>query len=260
MSEEKVIKVMIATPNENFVPWESYENHLDLASYLGAESARMKYTGVSPRYEFFFWSIGRIFTPLARENLCILALQNNMDYVLMMDNDMLYQRDMFFRLVQHQKDIVCPLAFTRRPPHVPVIYIMREGWDTLKHTDFHQHCSVRNYPKNALVKCDSAGFGAALINTRVLKKMPQPWFMGSSGTGEDILFCLNARKYGFQTFVDTSVKTGHLSDSTVINEESVHESWKKQGFDPQREEAFVKYGYVPLPYETNGHKEVAHVG
>src|SRR3990167_1620776 len=105
MSDESVFKVMVATPNEHFVPWEAYENHLDLASYLGAESARMKYTGVSPRYEFFFWSIGRIFTPLARENLCIMALQHGMDYILQIDNDMLYPRDMFFNLVRHQKDI-----------------------------------------------------------------------------------------------------------------------------------------------------------
>lgn len=256
MSTNKPIRVLIGTPNENFVPWQAYQNHIDQASYLGAESMRMICENIYPRYEFHFWSIGRIFTPLARENLCTMALNKKMDYVMQIDNDMLYPRDMFFQLVRHQKDIVCPLAFTRRPPHVPVMYIMREGWDTVSQDDFHQHIAIRNYPKNALVRVDSSGFGAALIHTRVLKKMPQPWFMGSKGTGEDILFCLEARKYGFQTFVDTSVKTGHLSDSTVIDEESVHKLWKQNGFEPEKEETFVKYGYVPLPYE----QEPSHVG
>ena len=49
------------------------------------------------------------------------------DYILFIDDDMICPPDLFERLYKHQKDIVAALAFTRYPPHKPVIYKLTKG-------------------------------------------------------------------------------------------------------------------------------------
>jgi hypothetical protein len=83
---------------------------------------------------------------------------------------------------------------------------------------------VKNYPKDTLFECDAVGFGAVLIKTDVIKRMTPPYFMSTCGTGEDVLFCYNARNQAqAKVFVDTSVKLGHLASRTQIIDESTYE-------------------------------------
>ena len=56
-----------------------------------------------------------------------------------------------------------------------------------------------------------------VINTKVFS-MPRPWFAftynenGMCIEGEDWFFCKKAAKHGFETWVDPTVKVGHLGD------------------------------------------------
>lgn len=188
-------------------------------NYLGGKEAEQFYEKANPRYIFNFFSCGEIFIPFAREQLAKTAIDTGCDYLFMVDDDMLAPHDLFYRLVAHNKDIIAPLAFTRNAPHNPVIYEFIQGYDPVVMSDYSVPNIVKNYPRNSLVQCDAVGFGAALINTRVLKAMPVPWFMGTPGTGEDIAFCAKAGKLGFETWMDTSVKLGHLSHPTIVTEE-----------------------------------------
>lgn len=214
---------------------------------FGFIEAKGKAMKENPRYEFDFCAIGEVFIPFARDFICQYALDMKSDYVFMVDDDMIAPSNLFWLLERNKKDICTALAFTRNPNHLPVMYQTIDLWDPVARKHVSKCEFVKNYPRNQLVECDASGFGAALINMNVLKKMPRPWFMGSHGTGEDIHFCLEAKKYGFRVFMDTRVKLGHLSNPIMVTEEYSDEFNKMTPEERDRlYGSFTKYQEVPL--------------
>ena len=68
--------------------------------------------------------------------------------------------------------------------------------------------------------------------------MKRPFFMSTSPTGEDILFCYKAKKeVGARIFMDTSVKLGHIGSPKVIWEDDYLEFHSKN--PPVK--SFLKY-------------------
>lgn len=223
------VKVVLAIPNEGHTQWQAYDNRMLHCIHLGALAERSKHEPVTPDgaiFEFHHFTAGRMLTPVAREALADAALKDGMDYMLMIDDDMITPLDLFERLYNHHVDIVAPLAFTRNPPHLPVIYTCETGWDPVMKTQYFQNHFDRNYPENTLVRCDAVGFGAVLINMDVLKAMKKPYFMSTCGTGEDVYFCYRAHQQtGAKVHMDTATKLGHLGHPTVITEEYAKHFW-----------------------------------
>lgn len=246
MNENNAVKVLIGFPHEGMTPSETYQNRLANVKYLGVLEERGRQEKHPVRFEFFFATAGRMHVHVAREELGKKALVMGADYLFMIDDDMIAGDDLFERLYSDDKDIVAPLAFTRNFPHKPVMYTCKEGWDPMSQREFFINHSVMKYPKDTLVRCDAVGFGAVLIKMACLRKMPQPWFMNYNKTGEDINFCYEARKYGFQTWMDTGLKLGHLGHPSIVTEEYVEKM--RAAFD--KENLFdKKYGEYDK-YET----------
>ena len=108
----------------------------------------------------------------------------------------------------------------RSAPHYAVMYTVKEGFDAVRKQDFYINQWVIKYPRNKLVECDAVGFGAVIIRMNMVKRMTKPYFMSTSPTGEDILFCVNAKKQAnARVFMDTRIKLGHLGDPILIDEE-----------------------------------------
>jgi len=209
-------KILIAVPYDTDIPGATYDTHMEFMLQLGRRESSLPYTVA-------FATVGGVFTPLAREKICEGAIKQNFDYVFMFDSDMSLPVDVLDRLFNHNVDIVSPLAFMRRPPYYPVIFMQRKGIENGK-AWFSNH-TVKNYPKDTLFECDATGFGAVLIKTDVIRKMSPPYFMSTCGTGEDILFCVNAKNQAkARVFVDTSVKLGHLASRTHLITEEVYEN------------------------------------
>lgn len=219
-----MIKVVLAIPNEGHTHVEAYANRLENWFHLGKLQMRGK-------FEFHFVTLGRIFTPLAREEAAKLTCELGADYLYMVDDDMICPNDTFERLYAHDVDLVAPLAFTRNYPHKAVIYDISEGWDPVSRSHYFVNHHVESYAKDKLIECDAVGFGAALIKRSVLEGVPAPRFMSTCGTGEDIYFCHQARKAGFRVFMDTATKLGHLSHPIEVTEsyvEKVRKEYKYQ--------------------------------
>lgn len=246
--KEKVLKVMVGIPLKGHTPPRSYHDRMLMFKHLGNQEVVDFYEKKDPRYVFSFGSVGEILVPYARERLAEGALAEGCDYLLMIDDDMLAPPDLFYKLAAHNKDIVAALAFTRNPDHKPVIYETVEGFshETGKSYGFTRF--VNNYPRNQLVECDAVGFGAVLIKTDVFKKLPQPWFFGMERTGEDITLCVKAKKAGFQIFMDTSLKLGHLGTPCIITEE-YSDQWNKMSSE-EREKLYGRFD----KYETDNLK------
>lgn len=242
--DEKVFQVAVSIPNESYVPVQSYDNHLLISNHLGKLEKQWQYEKRNPRYEFGWFTTGRLLTAYAREKLAENALKQNFDFLLMMDNDMLYPIDfaecMLKDMEDHPEiDILAPLAFMRNPPHYAVMYSITEGYDGDLKKDYFVNKFVKNYPKDKLVECDAVGFGAVLIRTSLLKKMKAPYFMSTSGTGEDIWHCHKAKKEaGARIFMDTRIKLAHLGNMIVVDEE-----YREKYVKDNKEVLDVEYNY-----------------
>ena len=218
-NDPEVKRVLVGIPLKGHTPPESYHDRMLMCYYMGGQEISDKYKKVVPRYEFVWVSTGEIFIPFAREMLAEQALKYKCDYIFMIDDDMISPVDLFYKLARHDVDLVSPLAFTRNAPHRPVMFKVIDGYDKVMGKNYYINTPVFNYPRERLVECDAVGFGAVLFKTDILKKMQRPFFMGSHGTGEDIHFCIQAKKLGFKVFMDTSVKLGHISHPIIVTEE-----------------------------------------
>ena len=247
------IKVVVGIPSAGYTQSEAMHSIWLHAYHLG------RFEAENPEFEFHFKICGRMFTPMNRERIMESALQIGADYVFMVDDDMVFKQDIFERLYRHKVDVVAALAFTRNPPHLPVLYQSRNGWDEILHRDFFITEWIKNYPKNKLVEVDAVGFGCVLIDTKCVKNMKPPYFMCSSGTGEDIFFCLKAGEAGARIFCDTSTKVGHLSNPMIIDEEMAEKHNDRELNDklygPYKRYGVYEVGNFP-EVKMNGKEEV----
>lgn len=249
MAEKPIVKVVVAVPNEGCTHPAGYDNRMQFMLHLGRLEERSKTDpSLLEEFRFFHFTAGRLLTPIAREALADNAIKECMDYMLMIDDDMIIPMDMFENLYRHQVDIVAPLAFTRNPPHLPVIYRCESGYDPVTRSEYFINHYARHYPKNKLVRCDAVGFGAALIKMDVFKKMKKPYFLAAPTTGEDVAFCYQAQKVGAKVYMDTSIKLGHLGHPIVITEDYAEGYWRDiEKRDVQKEHGVMnKYEAVPV--------------
>ena len=234
-----VHKVLVGIPLKGHTPPRAYHDRMLMWQHLGSREAQDFYEKKSPRYSFALGAVGELLVPYARERIGEGALEMGADYLLMIDDDMLAPWDLFYQLVKNDKDICAPLAFTRNPNHKAVAYETREGFDESSRTRYGFTRFIENYPKDTLFECDAVGFGAVLIKTDVLRKIPKPWFFGMPQTGEDVTLCIKARKAGFSVWMDSRIKLGHLGDPIVITEEYA-QNWQKLTPE-EREKTYGKY-------------------
>ena len=148
----------------------------------------------------------------SRDYIAHFAVDNDYDYVLYVDSDMIFDADDMDRLLSHNVGICSGL------------YVTRDG--TNKHVAYTKVTKRRRFPYRApkltpdgetkgFGEIAACGFGFCLIKTSVLKTMFKYYkslFEPKSGLGEDIIFCVRARQVGFKTFIDREVKVGHIGE------------------------------------------------
>lgn len=136
-----------------------------------------------------------------REHLVKEALKVNADYVLWLDSDMRFPKDVFDRLAAHDKPIVAANYSTRGLPAKPVAFK-------------NARCNEYVYTvddSHGLEEVYAVGMGVMLVKTDVYRKIPMPWFQIGYATdtgaffGEDIHFCHKAARHGFPVMIDHDV-------------------------------------------------------
>lgn len=141
-----------------------------------------------------------------RNHLAQLVVDNNIPWILYIDDDVIPPPDVFFQLARHKKEIVSGLYFRRHNPPVPVMQKDRR-WVTQWN------------PPNSIIEVDWCGAGCLLVSRSVFLKVPKPWFEWrcdredfppEQRLSEDFVFCEKARASGFKVLVDTSVKCLHV--------------------------------------------------
>ena len=163
----------------------------------------------------------------ARNRIAQKALDKNMDYVLMVDNDVVLPRSVLLDMLDDPKD-VCLGYYAHRDDDN--IYRGRVSVCRLKDPDGNLYF---NYPLESEYLAEEigrlkdsgthklwihgGGMGCALIRTDVFRKIPYPWYDWVNyaddhrGTlSEDLYFCEQCRKAGILVWTDTRVGCGHM--------------------------------------------------
>ena len=145
----------------------------------------------------------------SREEIAKDAIEDGYDYIMWFDSDMIFEPDTLYRLMQSKKDIVSGVYFKRTFPYQPVLYTPEE--DKLR--------VYEDYPLDKPFEIGACGFGCVLTKVSVIKEVMDKFggaFFPIGGTiGEDISFCIRARKAGYKVYCDPSVKCGHISTLTI---------------------------------------------
>jgi hypothetical protein len=161
----------------------------------------------------------RMVVDWARNDLARIAKQHINEYtgekfthLLWLDDDHCFNPDIALWLAREDLPIVSALYYGRTSPHYPVVYV-RDKNDK----DEHKHFPIIEVPES-LFKCDAVGFGALMMRREVLDQVPEPWFTLDWKAGEDIAFCVSAKKHGIEIYCDGRYKLGHIGVPPVITQ------------------------------------------
>lgn len=153
----------------------------------------------------------------ARNNIIQRALKENVDYVFMVDNDMVLPKDALITLLSNNKD-VCYGYCARRP--ADNIYDGNSSIFKLGEYNFENRYTIKellDYKNQGQYLIEIHGGGAAciLIKMEVFKCLQYPWFdwvnyKNKSNLSEDLYFCSQCKKANIPMYVDTRVGCGHI--------------------------------------------------
>lgn len=138
------------------------------------------------------------------------ALDEGYDYFLNIDQDVIPPKDIIQRMLKHRKKIVTGIYFNPWS---------KDGKTKLIATIWRNHPTKEGkmvaikdeiIQGDNIIKIDSCGSGCLLIHKDVLQKIKFRYDLNFGRGVDDVFFCLDAKKEGFQIYADTSIKCKHL--------------------------------------------------
>lgn len=181
--------IMIACPSMEMV-------NAEFAQHLAMAAANLVAHGIKINCAF---NIGSVIT-IARRNLADIFLKSDFDYIWWVDSDMKFPVDAPLRLLARDKDIIGVNYRRRRFPNANFTGMMgRAG-------TFTEFETTDNSPAMELI--DVLPHGCVLVKREVYEKIPQPHYLQeyipslNLEIGEDIYFCQQAQKAGYQIWCD----------------------------------------------------------
>lgn len=185
----------------------------------------------------------RLVVHYARERIAEDVTKAGFDYLWWLDDDMTFPPDTLTRLLAHQKDIVCALAYQRKEPYniclfdwIPIPGIKEGG--SFQSMNGCEHTGLRE-----IAGCGSA---CTLVSTEVFKKIkakePDAKLFESRFFGEDLAFCKKAQEVGYKVFGDTDLIIGHIGDPIVVDEAHVARFKMRRQQDAERLEPLAFMG------------------
>ncbi len=207
MNLNKPLKIVVGTNSLANTTQIAYANHMQFWFLLGKRF---------PHFQFCFVNPPRMSIDRMR-NLCAkTALEIEADYILFLDDDVLIPNpfDALAKLLALEADIAAGDVLVRGYPFNHMIF----KWHDRKHDQMVIVDKVAK--KRGPMACDAVGFSLCLINAKILKKIPQPYFVTGVNNTEDIYFCIKAQNNidNVKIMVDTSIICGHILGLEVIDD------------------------------------------
>ena len=146
----------------------------------------------------------------ARERLVDFALNIGASHIFFLDSDMNPDSNVIKKLYEADKDIISPMIFMRKYPFQPCFYTKCGLTKDFKPL-FEGPAEPEAWPTEGVYEFEGVGMACCLIKTEVFKKIPKPWFFPLPNVGEDLSFCMKARKSGAKIWVDMGMDCKHLN-------------------------------------------------
>lgn len=178
---------------------ESLGNAIDHAEDMGLiERVVHRYAGG--------YSVAR-----ARNFMAQWALDEGVDYLLMVDSDMVVPVDGISSLLSHDVEVCLGWA-VRGSSDDRLTSVVKKG-SGYGNCYYAQELS----DMGGLLEVKACGMAFALVNTDVFRRFKRPWFKfedHADGTalGEDFWFCMQCASNGVKVWVDPRVQCGHIHD------------------------------------------------
>lgn len=166
------------------------------------------------KYDFHFVVATEGYTTAQnRIYVAVQAIKNQSDFLLFIDDDMVFPKNTLDQLLSHDKEIVGVLSYSRVLPLAPTVALMDESGKYISPD------TVAEYKiPEELFKCHHLGGGVLLIKMSVFEAIEKPWFHfdmypeGPMKVGEDAWFCEQAKSKGFDIWCDPTIPIGHLGE------------------------------------------------
>lgn len=205
------MKVLLAVNTLTSVSNQAYASHLNLAYRMGKEED-----------DFMLFNGYRMAIDTFRNKAADIALGNDMDYLMFLDDDVLVPSYTYSQLLRCDKDVVTPLVYIRGYPFKTMMFknTIKDGVNILDH---YEDWEEKVLP-NGMLECSAIGCSCVLIKVSLLKQLKEklgnlPFFHTGQNYTEDVYFCMKARELldnDVSIFVDTTIKAGHLLDQEIV--------------------------------------------
>lgn len=161
----------------------------------------------------------------ARNRIARIALDRGVDYVLMVDNDVVLPKDALVNLLDDPQDVCLGIYAHRDTDNIYrgrtcVCKLLTENGTRYKNYPLESEYTAEEIDSlkdkgEYKVRIHGGGMGCALIKTDVFRHIPYPWYdwanyKDGGMLSEDLYFCENCRKNSIPIYTDTRVKCGHL--------------------------------------------------
>lgn len=159
---------------------------------------------------------------MARNTIVERAYQKKADWILFLDQDMVFPPDTARRLIAHDVPVVGGIYFQKMAPHHPLLY----DWVTDQPGFGEWTIRPRLDYEEGLVKCGAVGMGCTLISLKAIDKVidyqlngplkeqfgesAQPFKIAVAKVGEDIWFARFCDWAGVPIYCDTKLKLQHV--------------------------------------------------
>lgn len=154
----------------------------------------------------------------ARNNIAQLALDKGVDYVLMVDNDVVLPKDALKLLLEDPKDVCLGYYAHRGSDNLyhGRTCVCKLGWYNYPAESQFTGKELKELPPGK-IKIHGGGMGCALIKTNVFRMMSYPWYDwvnyhddNRGMLSEDLFFCEKCRLQFIDIYTDTRVGCGHI--------------------------------------------------
>ena len=142
---------------------------------------------------------------VSRNVIAKYAQENEFDYVMWVDSDIILPKNTLTRLLSHDKDIVAGVysyKLLNNKNAVAKRLKQEEDYDDVPLKEIRESTGI--------IPIDAVGFGCVLTKVSVFDKIQYPWFIYTLEMGEDVYFCRKAQNVGLEIFLDTEVRCGHI--------------------------------------------------
>lgn len=187
----------------------AYSNHIQFFYRLGRDP-------LYQNWDFVLFNPARMSIDRMRNMAARTALENDCQYLLFLDDDVLVPIDGLQKLLSAAADIASGHVIVRGYPFENMFFKYNKEQTQLP------HMKEEDLPPGDIFDVDAVGFSFTLIDVNLLKKLPSPFFVTGLTNTEDIYFCLKAKHYFPETTikVNQTITCAHILWSEMINKDN----------------------------------------